>query len=216
MLKVCEEYLTSSNNQAQPKEPLSLIDSIKQANVVEVKKSRSGKSDTVPIIIVPAAPTSMVNMYNIRDFLTGSSYVPPTEAKQNAKGVKESTITIEHSSGSSKAKSAFQIVDNPTRLSIEDWNRVKAVFVQGPAWQFKGWKWENPVDLFQNGIYTRLSTSIICLVCGYYVHYEDTAVEPQVASWNVHKLTISRSKRHLDAPAVMKFWELLDKFIDNN
>lgn len=28
-------------------------------------------------------------------------------------------------------------------------DRVVAVFVQGPAWQFKGWPWDgNPVDIF--------------------------------------------------------------------
>lgn len=28
-------------------------------------------------------------------------------------------------------------------------NRVVAVFVQGPSWQFKGWPWDgNPVEIF--------------------------------------------------------------------
>ena len=32
---------------------------------------------------------------------------------------------------------------------ISNRNRVVAVFVQGPAWQFKGWPWEgNPVEIF--------------------------------------------------------------------
>lgn len=33
-------------------------------------------------------------------------------------------------------------------------DRVVAVFVMGPAWQFKGWPWNgNPVDIFTNGIF---------------------------------------------------------------
>lgn len=95
----------------------------------------------------------MINMYNVHEFLVGSTFTPSSTAKQNAKGVKESSIVVERQTKGSAGKRQYQIVDNPTRLSIEDWNRVKAVFVQGPAWQFKGWKWENPVDLFQNGIY---------------------------------------------------------------
>lgn len=32
-------------------------------------------------------------------------------------------------------------------------DRVCCVFVTGKVWQFKGWKWEKPVDLFSNGKY---------------------------------------------------------------
>lgn len=45
---------------------------------------------------------------------------------------------------------SIRILDNPLKLSIEDWDRVVAVFVQGPAWQFKGWPFGgNPVDIFE-------------------------------------------------------------------
>jgi len=43
----------------------------------------------------------------------------------------------------------YRIIDNPGKLSPSDWARVVAVFVMGPAWQFKGWPWDgNPVDIF--------------------------------------------------------------------
>jgi len=33
-------------------------------------------------------------------------------------------------------------------------DRVVAVFVQGPAWQFKGWPWDsNPVEIFSRGMF---------------------------------------------------------------
>lgn len=45
----------------------------------------------------------------------------------------------------------YRVVDNPGRLSAAEWDRVVAVFVQGPAWQFKGWPWDgNPVQIFAN------------------------------------------------------------------
>lgn len=41
------------------------------------------------------------------------------------------------------------VSDNPLKLSADDWDRVVAVFVQGPAWQFKNWPWGgNPVEIF--------------------------------------------------------------------
>lgn len=43
----------------------------------------------------------------------------------------------------------YRIVDNPGKLNQSDWERVVAVFVMGPAWQFKGWPWDgNPVEIF--------------------------------------------------------------------
>lgn len=43
----------------------------------------------------------------------------------------------------------YRVIDNPTKLTAHDWNRVVAVFVMGPAWQFKGWPWEGqPVEIF--------------------------------------------------------------------
>lgn len=33
----------------------------------------------------------------------------------------------------------YRVVDQPNKLLLDEWNRVVAVFVQGQAWQFKGW-----------------------------------------------------------------------------
>lgn len=43
----------------------------------------------------------------------------------------------------------YRVIDNPQKLTQQDWSRVVAVFVMGPAWQFKGWPWDgNPVEIF--------------------------------------------------------------------
>lgn len=43
----------------------------------------------------------------------------------------------------------YRVIDNPQKLTNADWDRVVAVFVMGPAWQFKGWPWDgNPVEIF--------------------------------------------------------------------
>lgn len=47
----------------------------------------------------------------------------------------------------------YRVIDNPSKLSAQDWNRVVAVFVMGPAWQFKGWPWDgNPVEIFSQSM----------------------------------------------------------------
>lgn len=44
----------------------------------------------------------------------------------------------------------YLVIDNPSRLAPGDWERVVAVVALGKEWQFKGWHWEKPVDLFAN------------------------------------------------------------------
>lgn len=49
----------------------------------------------------------------------------------------------------------YRVVDNPQRLTQSEWDRVVAVFVMGPAWQFKGWPWDgNPVEIFAKSNHT--------------------------------------------------------------
>lgn len=142
--------------------PISLIDSIKHANIADqtlssgTSGSKMKRKTITPIIVVPASPTALINMFNAREFLLDCHYLSPIEAKQKNQNLKESQFVFEKvfPSGS---KRTVQIIDNPSRLPLEDWERVKAVFVQGQSWQFKGWKWEDPVDLFQHGIFSTLN-----------------------------------------------------------
>lgn len=53
----------------------------------------------------------------------------------------------------------YRVVDNPAKLSPNDWDRVVAVFVMGPAWQFKGYPWENPVEIFAKG-----KLNVVCYI----------------------------------------------------
>lgn len=207
-----KNIFVASGTEMNP-EQISLIDSIKTASAITPKTSIAAKKSFVPIIIVPAAPTAIITMYNIQDFLLSSRFLTTVDAKNQSASPKQSLLTLERIAADGR-KQSYQIIDNPARLSLEDWARVSAVFVHGPAWQFKGWKWDNPVELFENSILPfHFVLVYVFLVCGFYLNFDDATVDPTVASWNVHKLTISRSKRHLDSTAVLKFWETLDRFL---
>lgn len=45
----------------------------------------------------------------------------------------------------------YHVVDSAANFRQNDWDRVVCVFVAGQQWQFKGWKWEKPLELFSNG-----------------------------------------------------------------
>lgn len=75
---------------------------------------------------------------------------------------------------------------------------------QGPAWQFKGWRWGgNPTDIFAN-------------VAAFHLMYDDQKMDNNVAKWSVNVLKLSRTKRHLDRAILARFWEALDRYIIKN
>uniref|UniRef100_A0A672S4W2 Parafibromin-like n=1 Tax=Sinocyclocheilus grahami TaxID=75366 RepID=A0A672S4W2_SINGR len=80
--------------------------------------------------------------------------------------------------------------------------RPVAVFVQGPAWQFKGWPWllpdGSPVDIFAK-------------IRAFHLKYDEARMDPNVQKWDVTVLELSHHKRHLDRPVFLRFWETLDR-----
>lgn len=153
------------------------------------------RQSTVPIIIIPATTTSLINMYNAGAILQDLTYSDGSSRKG-----RDSEILIQRKK-SDGSIALYKIIDNPVKLDAEDWNRVVAVFVQGPAWQFKGWPWGgSPVE-------------ILSRIRGFHLKWDESKLDENVAKWNVHVIELSRSKRHLDKANLLKFWSSLDTFM---
>jgi hypothetical protein len=140
----------------------------------------------VPIIVVPSAVSSVINMYNVKSLLENGvfehgEFVRNAKASATGGGVaatKESLITLSKASFYDASKSVkFQVLDDVTKLREEDWARVVAVFASGAAWQFSNWpkRWPNPAAIFENGNKERKAQSswepqlypcISCAHCG--------------------------------------------------
>jgi parafibromin len=118
------------------------------------KKSALGdttkkRGQTTPIIIVPAALTSLITIFNVDGFLNKGLFKTTEEARKTSQAkYHDIKITHAHKSG---ASITYRIIDNPQSLKDRDWDSVVAVFASGQSWQFKGWRWEQPVDIFNNG-----------------------------------------------------------------
>lgn len=63
---------------------------------------------------------------------------------------KPERVTVERKKANGQVV-PYHIVDSVSQFKQTDWDRVCCVFVAGQLWQFKGWKWEKPVELFSNG-----------------------------------------------------------------
>lgn len=149
-----------------------------------------------PIIIIPATNTSLITMYNAKAILQDLKFIDSKQCDQR----RENEILIQRRKQDNTTV-PYRIIDNPLKLTPDEWNRVVAVFVQGPAWQFKGWPWDgNPVEIFSK-------------IKAFHLKFDEMKLDNNVAKWSVEIIELSRSKRHLDRANLLKFWSLLDQHI---
>ena len=84
----------------------------------------------------------------------GSLRFMSTEEKRSAGGRRDNEILLQRRKEGNLTV-PYRVIDSPQKLQPADWERVVAVFVMGPAWQFKGWPWAgNPVEIFVRGLRT--------------------------------------------------------------
>ncbi|RKP21524.1 CDC73-domain-containing protein [Rozella allomycis CSF55] len=156
-----------------------------QMKIDDANASKSPASSVLPIILVPSAVTSLINLHNAKEFLQHESYVQ----KKSTENRKHSKLIIERNVNGKILK--YEITDSVNRFKPSDWDRVVAAF---------GWKWENPVEIF-----THLK--------GFHLCFDHVRPDPNILKWDVSVLALSENKRHLDATLVFKFWETLDNFM---
>jgi parafibromin len=92
-------------------------------------------------------------MSNIKTFLNDGHFVP-------ANSTESSTATNLHRLSRvlpsiSSQPLTFFIVDSTQNFKPAYWDRVVAIFTTGQTWQFKSYKYPNPIDLFAHypGLY---------------------------------------------------------------
>lgn len=153
-----------------------------------------------PIILVPSAFQTLLNMYNAKEFLEDGVYVS-ADVKAKADSKKPEVVTFLRKMGRDKPVK-YEVRDKPTVLSAKDWERVIAVFVLGKEWQFKDWPFKDHVEIFSK-------------IMGIYLRFEDDSVDSAkvVKQWNVKIISLSKHKRHQDRTAVLQFWDSLEAFI---
>uniref|UniRef100_A0AAR2JX38 Parafibromin n=1 Tax=Pygocentrus nattereri TaxID=42514 RepID=A0AAR2JX38_PYGNA len=166
-----------------------------------------------PIIIIPAATTSLITMLNAKDLLQDLKFVTSEEKKKqgiqrdNEVLLQRRKDLVQPGGSTISVTVPYRVIDQPLKLAPQDWDRVVAVFVQGPAWQFKGWPWllpdGSPVDIFAK-------------IRAFHLKYDEVRMDPNVQKWDVTVLELSHHKRHLDRPVFLRFWETLDKLAYTN
>lgn len=139
-----------------PGRPKDLIPTA-QARLLPQNPQHKRQSRT-PIIIIPSATSSLITMYNAKDILQDLKFLT-NEEKRHTGTQRENEILLQRRKDGN-ATVPYRVIDNPSKLSQQDWNRVVAVFVMGPAWQFKGFPWDgNPTEIFSKS--KRVTTTLL-------------------------------------------------------
>ncbi|KAH8938578.1 hypothetical protein BDL97_16G091600 [Sphagnum fallax] len=153
-----------------------------------------------PIIIVPNASQTLINTYNVKEFLEDGTYVAP-DVKAKTLSKRPENVLIQRKMGRHRPVT-YEVQDKPASMPSKDWDRVVAVFVLGKDWQFKDWPFKDHVEIFIK-------------LMGVFLRFEDDSVESAKAAmqWNVKIISLSKHKRHKDKTAVLEFWDGLDASI---
>ncbi|TDH70009.1 hypothetical protein CCR75_006773 [Bremia lactucae] len=161
-----------------------------------------------PIIVVPAGFSDLFTMLNAREFLEDGVYVSNGQKKATGQRKQQSMMITHEEEGHAYT---FKVVDTINRFKDKDCNGTKknpvilrrlvvGVIVSGQSWQFKGWKWHFPLEVFKK-------------VCGVHIYNQGSQLNPDVKQWDVKVLMIHPDKRHLDKVAAKEFWRYLFAFI---
>ncbi|KAJ8563562.1 hypothetical protein K7X08_032014 [Anisodus acutangulus] len=166
---------------------------------MHLKGSKIGEG--VPIILVPSALSTLITIYNVKEFLEDGVFIPTDVKLKQMKG-KPDCITVQKKFSRDRVVTAYEVRDKPSALKAEDWDRVVAVFVLGKEWQFKDWPFKDHVEIFNK-------------IVGFFLRFEDDSVESAktVKQWNVKIISISKNKRHQDRAAALEVWDKLEEFM---
>ncbi|GAB7352036.1 hypothetical protein MBLNU459_g2549t1 [Dothideomycetes sp. NU459] len=157
-----------------------------------------------PIILLSPSASSLLRLSNIKSFLVDGVYSPPTSTSST--GLNILHINRPLSSIDPSRPLRFILVETPDNFKPDYWSRVVAVFTTGQAWQFKGYKWQNPADLFSHAL-------------GVYVGWRNEGVPDSVKGWGRSVLSVGVDKwregqtnqqRYRDRETVEEVWSAIE------
>ncbi|RPA90876.1 CDC73-domain-containing protein [Choiromyces venosus 120613-1] len=157
-------------------------------------KSPSKSRSRDPIILLSPSASSLLTMANIKPFLENGAFISTSQLPGPHETIHQISRLIPAIHPTAPVR--FLVVDNIEKFKPDYWDRVVGVFTTGQAWQFRDYKWNNPVELFRQ-------------VRGFYVGWDGEAVPDQVRGWGagVKCLSIERGRRFRDREVCESIWD---------
>ncbi|CBH18029.1 hypothetical protein, conserved [Trypanosoma brucei gambiense DAL972] len=187
--------------------------------VPEYHSQRNRKLNFVPLILISASVSSVLQVINIKDFLEDGVYVEPSSRFLNPvtgdMNVEDAPKHITVRPGSfldadkyRVAYREFRVVNGPKQ--VKNWNHVCACIVDGNEWQFNHWFPDEVPSLCVSRLFQR--------VCGFLPYFEEDKPPKALQDWHVTPLKLTRRvvKSHTHIRQASAFWEHLYLFLDTH
>jgi len=139
-------------------------------------------------------------MANIKSFLEDGAFVPASDSTSTPSNFLRVSRLLPSIHPTTPIR--FDVVDSADRFKPEYWDKVVAVFTTGQEWQFRAYKWGNPVELFRE-------------VRGFYVGWDGESLPDSVLRWggSVQVFQVERDRRFRDREMCEKFWETVERWM---
>lgn len=190
-----------SKSTSQPTQSkANITNSVNRPKVPGQLQKRSHQN---PIIIIPAARTSLIQMVNVLDILQELKFITTDEKKKklnNQNLYKDSELIMHRREDGQTVQ--FKVIDNISKMQPHDWDRVVAVFAHGAQWQFKDWPLGEGIP-----------TQIFNKVKGFHLKMSGIPLDPNIAKWPITTVELDTRKRHLDRARLLTIWDELDKYM---
>jgi len=194
-------HQSSSRPQASSHAPTS---SARPPSSSSSHRSVSGQAKSrIPIILVPAATSAKINMFNVKHFLEQGEYKTTEQCK--AEGVQRVPLLSVKRTVDRKAPVMYYVTDKLPPKTSKDWKRVVAVFVHGAGWQFK--------DFPEPGAPKGDLVETFLKYQGIFLHYHNEDIPAVVKGWKVEKLSLHRDTRYNDPQTMRTIWRKIDSFL---
>ncbi|KAL1598620.1 accessory factor associated with RNA polymerase II [Paraconiothyrium brasiliense] len=201
--KLANSFLRSHSS-TNPKK-----DSIPQTLPTNMKKP--ARRIEQPIILLSPSASSLLRMSNVKSFLEEGVFIPPS-ALDSSSNATSNLLQMTRVLPSIDPRVAFRfvLVDGTAMFKPNYWSRVVAVFTTGQSWQFKSYKYPNPIELFTH-------------YPGFYVGYGGEDEPDNVKAWGrgitsvqVDKWTGSEKGRWRDRELVERIWGRIEEGMRRN
>ena len=121
----------ANKNKQNPGPPNAINKSIPPSVATNNTPGSGGKRPSrTPIIVIPAAPKSLITMFNAKEVLQDLRFVSTEEIKAKAGLKRDNELLIQRRKDGGLTV-PYRVIDNPGKLTPQDWDRVVAVFVMG-------------------------------------------------------------------------------------
>ena len=187
--KTAATFLRSRPSDPKPAHP--------HAPLVSNLQKKPARRSEQPIILLSPSASSLLRMSNIKSFLDEGIFIPPNSTDTTTSNFLQMQRLLP---SISSAPLRFILVDSTSMFKPSYWSRVVAIFTTGQPWQFKSYKYPNPIELFTH-------------FPGVYVGWEGENEPDNVKAWgrgvmsvNVDKWTGSEKGRWRDREVVERIW----------